>query len=163
MGAIYDNASSGAGTFEARVKAFLTATMLPENVGTIGTGSNEGVRFEGTMFLDASGNVVSNRSTITIKVYDSIWAMNPNVEAPIPIEFDPTKGSVLSGQFSTTTGQGYLLLKDQYGEIRFDGTYNYKSFSGTVSYKNYVNVTGAAASSGPLGQFMINSCGIIRK
>ncbi len=164
IGAIYDSANASAyGTFDDRVKSLLSATMLAENIGTVGTNSNEGVRFTGTMFLDSAGNVVSSKSKLTISIYDSVWAANPTVEAPIPIEFDPTKGSVLSGQFSPTTGQGYLLLKDQYGEIRFDGSYNSMTFTGQVTFKNSVNASGGAATSGTLGQFTINSCGIVQK
>ncbi len=172
IGAIYDGGQALSlgvgGTFEDRMKALLSATTSPDQVGTIGSGLNDttGVRFAGTMFLDQSGNVVSAKSKMTISVYDSIWdqnrVSNPS-EQPIPLEFDSTKGSQFSGQFNLSTGQGYFSMKDQYGEIRFDGTYNAQTFSGTVSFKNTTNVTGSAPASGTLGQFTINSCGIVQR
>lgn len=166
MGAIYDSAN--AATFQNRVKSLLTATMYPEDVGTVGASINDttGVRFAGTMYLDSSGNVISSSSNLTISVYDSVWYNNSlanSSEQPIPLEFNPSSGASLTGQFNVTSGQGYLLVKDNYGEIRFDGTITSQYFSGTVTFKNYTNVTGQNAASGSLGQFMINSCGIVRK
>lgn len=169
IGAIYDSAQGSIyGTFETRVKSLLSATMLEENVGSIESGTNDktGVRFAGTIKLDAAGNVVAASTKLGITVYDSIWYQNSLTnpsEQGILLEFDSAKGATLSGSFAPATGQGYLLVKDQFGEIRFDGSYNAQYFSGTVSYKNLANASGAAATSGSLGQFVINYCGIIQK
>jgi len=164
MGAITDSMQPG--TFSDRVKALLTATMYPQDVGTVGSslGETTGVRFTGTVYLDANGNVNASSSNVKITVYDSIWyndyLTNPSTDG---IPLNPSQGATLSGQFNVTSGQGYLLMKDSYGEIRFDGTITSQTFSGNVTFRNYANVTGQAAASGSLGQFTISSCGIIRK
>lgn len=166
MGAITDSMQPG--TFSDRVKALLTATMYPQDVGTVGSslGETTGVRFTGTVYLDANGNVNASSSNVKITVYDSIWytdyLTNPSTDG-IPLDFNPSQGATLSGQFNVTSGQGYLLMKDSYGEIRFDGTITSQTFSGNVTFRNSANVTGQAAASGSLGQFTISSCGIIRK
>ncbi len=169
IGAIFDSGQSSIyGNFESQVKSLLSATVLPEDIGSIAAGSNEttGVRFAGTLFLETSGQVVASKSKLAVTVYDSVWYQNSLTnpsEQGILLEFNPAKGATISGSFAPTTGQGFLLVKDQYGEIRFDGSYNAQYFSGTVTFKNTANVTGAQATSGSLGQFVINSCGIIKK
>lgn len=166
MGAIIDSMQPA--TFTDRVKALLTATMYPQDVGTVGASLSDttGVRFTGTIYLDGSGNVNASSSNIKIVVYDSIWLMdynlNPSTEG-IPLEFSASNGATLSGNFNVSSGQGYLLMKDAYGEIRFDGTITSQTFSGNVTFRNYQNVTGQNAASGSLGQFTISSCGIIRR
>jgi hypothetical protein len=168
LGAIYENTQTLGLSFQDRVKSLLTATMSPSEVGTVGSGLNEttGVRFAGVIKLDANGNVVQANSKLTISVFDSIWyqnsLLNPS-ESAILLEFDPAAGAIITGQFNLSTGAGSFSVKDQFGEIRFDGTFNAQSFSGTVTYRNTTNVTGAAAASGTLGQFLINTCGIIQR
>lgn len=166
MGAIFDSAQPS--TFQARVVSLLSATMYPQDIGTVGAsiGDTTGVRFTGSLLLDASGNVNPTSSNLKITVYDSIWynqyIMNPSTEG-IPLEFNPSQGAVISGQFNVSTGLGFFQVKDNFGEIRFDGTITSQNFTGTVTFKNDVNVTGQAAATGPLGQFTISSCGIIRR
>lgn len=166
MGAIIDSLQPA--TFSDRVKALLTATMYPEDVGTVGASLSEstGVRFTGSVYLDANGNVNSSSSTFKITVYDSIWyneyIYNSSADG-IPLDFNPSQGAVISGQFSNATGQGYLLLKDGYGEIRFDGTITTQTFSGNVTFRNYANVTGQSPASGSLGQFTVSTCSLIRR
>lgn len=166
MGAIID--SSNPMTFSDRVKALLTATMYPQDVGTVGAslGDSTGVRFTGSIYLDTNGNVNGTNSNIKVMVYDSIWLndyiVNPATEG-IPLDFNPNQGATLSGNFNVSSGQGYLLMKDSYGEIRFDGTITATTFAGSVTFRNYTNITGQSAASGSLGQFTISSCGIIRR
>lgn len=166
LGAIID--STQPATFQSRVVALLTATMQPDQVGTVGAslGETTGVRFKGLLSLDANGNVVSSSSNVIITVYDSIWyndyITNPSVDG-IVLNFSPSTGGTISGQFSNTTGVGYFLVKDAYGEIRFDGTITSQSFTGNVTFRNYANVTGQANASGSLGQFTISTCGFVRK
>lgn len=166
LGAIIDNIQPA--TFQSRVVALLTATMMPEEVGTVGASLSDstGVRFKGNIYLDANGNVVSSSSSVTVTVYDSIWyndyIINPSVEG-IALNFSPSTGGSITGQFSNTTGVGYFLVKDSYGEIRFDGTITSQTFSGNVTFRNYANVTGQANTSGSLGQFQISTCGFVRK
>ena len=166
LGAIVDNMQPS--TFQSRVVALLSATMQPSEVGTVGAslGDTTGVRFKGTLYLDANGNVTSASSNVVITVYDSIWyndyITNPSVDG-IALNFSPSTGGSITGQFSNTTGAGYFLVKDSYGEIRFDGTITAQTFTGNVTFRNYANVTGQANASGSLGQFQISTCGFVRK
>lgn len=166
LGAIVDNVQPA--SFQSRVVALLSATMQPSEVGTIGAslGETTGVRFKGTIYLDANGNVTAGSSNVIITVYDSIWyndyITNPSVEG-IALNFGPSTGGSITGQFNNSTGVGYFLVKDAYGEIRFDGTIASQSFTGNVTFRNYANVTGQANASGSLGQFQISTCGFVRK
>lgn len=161
IGAIYDQT----GNLENQVRALLSATMLPQDIGSVSSlpTDSTGVRFAGKMKLDANGNVIGAQSKILIEVYDSIWLQNrlsnPNEKA-IQIEFDPASGATITGQFNMQTGQGYINLHDQYGDIRFTGAIDAQYFSGTVSFQNTSSVVGAA-SQGNLGQFYILRCGIV--
>ena len=167
-GTIYDSTNSSY-DFENRVKALLSVNLSPSEVGTISPGQADqtGVRFSGIIKLDSSGNVVGAQSKVLISIYDSIYLMNrytnPN-EQEIRIEFDPTlgKGAVLSGQFDTGSGVGYISMKDSYGEVRFNGTIDAQKLSGTVSFQNTTNVAGGAPASGVLGQFYIQRCAFLQ-
>jgi len=162
VGTIYDN--QGSFNFEAQVKALLSATISPNEIGSISPQGNAqtGVRFNGLIKLDASGNVVPAQSRLTISVYDSIWLSNQTASNLIQVIFDPSKGSTISGQFNLTSGDGALLLKDQYGEVRFQGKIDAQNFSGTVSFQNSVSVVGGSPASGTLGQFFIQRCAILQ-
>lgn len=158
VGTIYDATFSSTTSFENRVKLFLSATTLPEDIGTISSGPSDstGVRFQGVIKLDQSGNVVLNQSRIAIKVYDSF--VNGDMQ-PIPVNIN----SAFSGQFNLQTGQGSIVFKDSYGEIRFDGIIDSQYFRGNISYTNYTTVvSGSSPASGPLGQFYIATCGVIQ-
>ncbi|MGZ3690695.1 MAG: hypothetical protein ACXVAX_04290 [Pseudobdellovibrio sp.] len=168
VGTIYDT-SANSYNFQNQVAALLSVNLQPSEVGTVSAAQADqtGVRFTGTVKLDSSGNVVGAQSKVTISIYDSIWLMdrytNPN-EQEIRIEFDPTlgKGAVLSGQFDPSSGQGYLSMRDSYGEVRFTGTIDAQKLSGQVSFQNTTNVTGGAPASGVLGQFYIQRCGFLQ-
>ena len=162
VGTIYDQSSSY--NFEARVKGLLSATIDPSEVGTISAGTNDqtGVRFQGTFKIDSNGTVNLQQSKILIKVYDSYVLQSAidgsNQYQPIPIEFT----SAAAGQYNAQTGVIYVVFKDQYGEVRFDGKLSGDYLSGQVSFVNSTNVTGGAAAQGVLGQFYIARCGIIQ-
>jgi hypothetical protein len=164
VGAIYDPTGFSNGStqsFEERVKLFLSATVISSEVGTISNGASDstGVRFQGAIKLDSSGRVVLNQSKIAIKVYDSFTAQDSTV-APIPVNINAAS----SGQFNLQTGVGYVVFKDQYGEIRLDGRIDSQYFQGNISYTNFVNVNeGAAAATGYLGQFYVATCGMIQQ
>lgn len=167
QGGIFDTSATSY-NFENQVKALLSATMSPYDVGSVSAYPNAqtGVRFKGVVKLDANGAVVGAQSKILISVYDSIYVnnkyTNPN-EVEIQIEFDPAKLATITGQFDTQTGTGYLSLKDKYGEVRFDGTVNAQNFSGTVRFQNSVTVlSGSSPASGSLGQFQIQRCGLLQ-
>lgn len=163
VGTIYDN-SMNSFSFEQNVKGLLSATINPYEVGSISPQGNAqtGVRFSGTVKLDSSGNVLGAQSAVTITVYDSIWQMNQTASNLIKIEFTAAKGATISGQFNTQSGQGNLVLQDQYGTITFNGTLNAQNFSGTVSYQNAVSVLGSTPASGSLGQFFVQKCAFLQ-
>ncbi|WP_409477334.1 hypothetical protein [Pseudobdellovibrio sp. HCB154] len=164
VGTIYDQSSSFTSNFEARVKGLLSATIDPSEVGTISAGANDqtGVRFQGTFKIESNGTVNLQQTKILIKVYDSYVLQSAtdgsNQYQPIPIEFS----SAAAGQFNMQTGSGYVVFRDEYGEVRFDGNLSGDYLSGQVSFVNTTNVTGGAAAQGVLGQFYIARCGIIK-
>lgn len=162
VGTIYDNANSY--NFENQVKGLLSATTSPYEIGSISSQGNAstGVRFNGAIKLDASGNVVAAQTNMKITVYDSIWLANQTQANLIEIVFSTAKSSTITGQFNATSGDGFLSLKDQYGEVRFQGKIDAQNFSGTVSYQNATNVLGGAPASGTLGQFFIQRCAILQ-
>lgn len=161
-GMIGDNSANSI-NFENQVKALLSATTNPSEVGTISASANgTGVGFTGIIKLDASGNVVGAQSNVTITVYDSIWYMNQTPANLIELKFLPTNGSTLSGQFSVATGDGFLSLTDKYGEVRFEGKIDAQNFSGTVRFQNTASVIGGTPASGTLGQFQIQRCAIFK-
>lgn len=168
IGTIYDQGTSASlystGNFEARVKGLLSATIDPSEVGQISSGPSDqtGVRFQGQIKIETNGTVNLAQSKILIKVYDSYVLQSAmdgsNQYQPIPIEFT----SAAAGQFNMQTGSGYVVFRDQYGEIRLDGNLSGDYFSGQVSFTNSTNVTGGSAASGVLGQFYVARCGIIK-
>ncbi len=158
-------AGDATGSFEDRVKALLSASILPQNIGSISgqQSASTGMRFSGKIILDTNGNVLSSKSKITISVYDSIWlsdyAINTGARG-IDLSFDPTRaGHSITGQFNQQTGVGTLLLKDSYGEIRFEGKFDAQNFSGIVKFQNLVSVVGAVTK-GTVGDFSIPRCAI---
>lgn len=167
-GTIYDGTASSY-DFENRVKSLLSVTLQPSEIGNVSGGQADptGVRFSGRIKLDGNGNVVSAQSKVLISIYDSIWLMNkysnPS-EQEIRISFDPNieAGSSISGQFNTDTGVGYFILRDTYGEIRFEGTIDAQRLSGVVSFQNTTNVAGGSPASGVLGQFYIQRCAFLQ-
>lgn len=161
-GYIYDNTTNSF-DFENRVKALLSATVNPAEVGSVSAMANgTGVGFTGLIKLDSSGNIVGAQSKLTITVHDSIWYMNQIDANKIKLNFDPATGSTISGQFNVQTGDGFLSLKDQYGEVRFEGKIDAQNFSGTVKFQNATTVIGGSPASGTLGQFQIQRCAIFQ-
>lgn len=167
IGTIYDQNggfSLTAGSFEDRVKALLSATINPSEVGTISAGPSDstGVRFTGTIKVETNGQVTLSATKIKILVYDSYvlnsqFASDGKKFEPIPIEFT----SAAEGRFDST-GSGFVLFRDSYGEIRLDGQYDNQYFKGTVSFRNTQSVLGGTAAQGTLGQFYVARCGIIQ-
>jgi hypothetical protein len=163
IGTIYDTGTQqislyNSGSYEDRVKAFLSATVNPQEVGQISGAQWDptGVRFQGTIKLDQNGSVQLAQSKMIIKVYDSL-VQSSGVEA-IPVSIEVAS----EGRFDLQTGTGYVVFKDSYGEIRLDGRFDAQNFSGTVSYKNYVSFNNSTPAQGQLGQFLIARCAIIQ-
>ena len=161
-GIIFDN-SGNSYNFENQVKALLSATINPSEVGTISAQANgTGVGFTGIVKLDANGNVVGGQSNVTITVYDNIWYMNQTAANLIELKFNPTNGATLAGQFNMSSGDGFLSLTDKYGEVRFEGKIDAQNFSGTARFQNTSSVLGGTPASGALGQFQIQRCTIFK-
>lgn len=167
IGTIYDQSGGfGLGTtsFQDRVKALLSASVNPAEIGTISSGPTDttGVRFQGVIKVDSAGQVTLASTRMKILVYDSYvlesqYSTNGQKYEPIPIEFT----SAVEGRFDST-GSGFVLFRDQYGEIRFEGRFDAQYFSGTVSFRNTQAVGGGTAAQGTLGQFYVARCGIIQ-
>lgn len=168
IGTIYDQGTAqslySTGNFESRVKGLLSATIDPSEIGQISSSANDqtGVRFQGTIKVETNGTVNLQQTKILIKVYDSFVLQSAsdgtNQYQPIPIEFT----TAAAGQFNMQTGSGYVIFRDQYGEVRFDGNLSGDYLSGQVSFANSTNVTGGSAAQGVLGQFYVARCGIIK-
>jgi hypothetical protein len=113
--------------------------------------------------LATNGQVNLTSTKIEILVYDSYvlnsqYATNGQKYEPIPVRFT----SAAEGRFDPTTGAGFVVFRDSYGEVRFDGKYDAQYFSGTVSFKNTQAVSGLTPQQGTLGQFYVARCGIIQ-
>ncbi len=175
IGTIFDNGQqqvtldSVSGSFESRVKAFLSASTAANEIGQIsGLPTDQtGVRFQGTVKIGANGAVDGTRSKMLIKVYDS-FVLNSELDAngqkfeAIALEFLPRAPTQISGQFNMQTGEGYASFRDSYGEVRFEGRIDAQNFSGVVKFQNTKNVNGGTALSGTLGQFYVARCAIIQ-
>jgi hypothetical protein len=164
VGTIYGQAMSL--NFEQQVKALLSATTNPSDIGSISPNQSDstGVRFSGRVKLDAAGNVVATQSKVTITIYDSYILMDNTIQ-PVILDLDPSaagKNIQISGQFNTSSGDGFISIRDQYGEIRFQGRIDAERFSGTVTFANTQNVTGGQPASGTLGQFWIQRCSFLQ-
>lgn len=161
-GIITDN-SANSYNFENQVKALLSATTNPAEVGSVSAQAYQtGVGFVGLLKMDANGNIVGTSSNLTITVYDSIWLANQTAANLIELKFLPANGSTLSGQFNVASGDGFLSVADKYGEIRFEGKIDAQNFSGTVRFTNLTTVIGGTPASGVLGQFQIQRCAIFK-
>ena len=160
VGTIFDQGNNIQVSFEDRVKGLLSVTVNPEEVGQISSlpSDSTGVRFKGAIKLDANGNVNLQQSSMLISVYDSYVLQYPEQFQAIEVSF----AQATAGQFNMQTGQGYVLFRDQYGEVRFDGIIDAQNLSGTVSYKNNSHINGSAPAQGQLGQFSVARCGIFK-
>jgi hypothetical protein len=160
-GKIYD--ANGSVNFEAQVKGFVSATLNPESLGTIsGNISNPttGVDFNGSFSFDQDGNLVPDKSTLTIKIFDSYvnQVYNGQVIQPYVVQF--SKAS--EGYLNRSTGQLRVTFQDSYGSIVFDGRMSGANVDGQVTYDNKVAVDGLSPSSGVLGSFIAYSCSMIK-
>ena len=175
IGTIFDNSQqqvtldSVSGTFESRVKAFLSASTAASEIGQIsGLPTDQtGVRFQGTIKIGANGTVDGTQSKMLIKIYDS-FVLNSELDAngqkfeAITLEFLPKAPTQITGQFNLQTGEGYTSFRDSFGEVRFEGRIDAQNFSGVVKFQNTKNVNGGNALSGTLGQFYVARCAIIQ-
>ncbi|HEY1080496.1 MAG TPA: hypothetical protein VGE46_10365 [Bdellovibrio sp.] len=164
-GKIFDPANNSA-QFEGQVKGFVSATLDPENLGTIGAtiDGKTGVDFCGWFQFDSAGNLVPASSAVIIKIVDSYAGQVINGQTVQP--YNVTFSAGTSGTVNHTTRQIDVVFKDNYGEIRFQGQYGANGdmnlVEGSVYYTNTVAVSGYAVSSGKLGTFRAYKSSLIK-
>lgn len=160
IGKIFDPYSSP--QFESQVKGFVSATMDPQEFGTISGNiyDSTGIDFKGSFQFDSQGNLISESSSLWIKIVDSYVKQTYNGELvqPFIVEFVAAN----SGIIDRNTRQFKVIFKDNFGEIIFVGRYDNQIAEGEVSYVNNTAVAGYQPASGKLGSFRAYSCGLIK-
>jgi hypothetical protein len=164
VGRVYENNASGSSyTFEQRAKGLISATVDPQNFGSISGNPNDaqsGVTIEGRLRYDANGAVILDQSNLRLMVYDSYVGQKDSAGAtiqPYPINFN----AATSGTVNVSTKQFTVLFKDSYGEVTVTGTINNSTVVGSISYTNYSSYNGGQGVSAVLGGFTINACALI--
>lgn len=163
-GKIFDAAGNSA-LFENQVKSFVSATMDPQQFGSISgvISDRTGVDMVGTFTFDSAGQLVTGQSAVLIKIFDSLVGQVYNGETipPYTIQFS----TAASGSIDRATKQFAVKFADSYGEIVFQGRFDNSSVNGitegTVSYTNYTAVSGFSPASGTLGSFRAYTCALI--
>lgn len=158
-GKVYDSANPT--SFEARVKAFVSATMDSNLLGSIegAIDAKTGIDLFPTFKFDSSGNVDLAGSNFTMKIFDSYaktYYQGTYIE-PYTIQFFQASSGSINRAARTFT----ITFKDEFGDITFTGNYGSQVVSGTVSFNNYTSATGGQTARGTLGQFSIHSCSLI--
>lgn len=166
VGKIFDSQSYGS-RFEEQVKAFVSATLDPEALGTISGNINDktGIDFSASFPFDSNNQLIASEASISIKIFDS-YAKEPyngQVIPPYEVAFSQAK----SGTINRNTRQINVVFEDEYGSITFAGQYGVMEGSqgpfvvGKVSFNNYKSVKGSPQS-GQLGDFKIYDCAMIK-
>lgn len=163
-GKIFDT-SGDSFRFESQVKSFVSATMNPQEFGTISgvITDKTGVDMVASFTFDSSGQLVTSQSAVLIKIFDSYVGQTYNGETvpPYTIQFSTAN----SGSIDRANRQFTVKFVDSYGEIVFQGRYDNSSANGvaegTVSYTNYTAVSGFSPASGTLGSFRSYTCALI--
>lgn len=150
-----------ASTFEQQVKSFVSATLDPQNLGSISGNiyDKTGIDLFATFRFDSTGNIVADSSNVTIKIFDSYakQVYNGQVIEPYVVQFNAAS----EGMIDRNTRQFQVKFRDGYGEIIFQGSYDNSIAQGTVYYQNYTAVSGYSPASGTLGSFRLYSCSLI--
>lgn len=158
--------SSAGNNFEIQVKAFVSATLNPNELGSISGDINAktGVDFKGLFKFDSANQLVADASSIAIKIFDSYANTTQNGQFIPPYEFSFSKAK--SGSINRNTRQINVVFEDEYGSITINGSYNDLSANGTVNgvvtFKNYKAVSGYTPQSGTLGSFTAYACAMIQ-
>ena len=159
VGKIYDSQSYGS-RFEEQVKAFVSATLDPEALGTISGGIADatGVDFTASFPFDSNNQLIAAQASISIKIFDSYakTTYNGQVVPPYEVAFTQAK----SGTINRNTRQINVVFEDEFGSITINGTFDGNMVTGKVSFNNYKSVKGSPQS-GQLGDFKIYQCAMI--
>ncbi|MBX2996760.1 MAG: hypothetical protein KF681_18220 [Bdellovibrionaceae bacterium] len=143
---------SGNYDFESATKTFLSPTISPESIGSIDSNS---VFLRGYVEVDYSGNVIANRSSISIEIRDSYAGGNDNGQTvpAIHVNMQAASGRAYGGQVD-------LSFRDNYATVRMVGTFSNVSggnqFTGQITFQN----NGAYQQT--WGNFQIDTCGFFR-
>lgn len=159
-GKIYDQNNSA--NFETQVKAFVSATLDPNSLGSISGNINDatGVDFNGLFKFDSAGKLIPESSSITIRIFDSY--VKQVIDGKTVQPYDVTFTQAKSGTINRNTRQINVLFEDEYGSITITGTYDGQIVQGTVAFRNSVAVTGYTPQSGTLGSFRNYQCAMIQ-
>lgn len=160
-GKIYDAQASYGSNFEQQVKAFVSATLEPDALGTISGNISDatGVDFTASFPFDSNNQLIADSASITIKIFDSYAKQTYNGQVVPPYEVSFSKAK--SGTIDRHSRRISVVFEDDYGSITFDGTYDNTYVRGTVSFNNYKSVSGSPQA-GELGDFMIFQCAMIK-
>ncbi|KYG64065.1 hypothetical protein AZI86_14775 [Bdellovibrio bacteriovorus] len=159
VGKIFDSQSYGS-RFEEQVKAFVSATLDPEALGTISGNINDatGIDFTASFPFDSNNQLIAAQASISIKIFDSYakTTYNGQVVPPYEVAFSQAK----SGTINRNTRQINVVFEDEFGSITLTGTYDGSMVNGKVSFNNYKALKGSPQS-GQLGDFRIYQCAMI--
>lgn len=166
LGMIYNNSLSPQ-VFETRVKDFLSATINPNEVGSIGSGNNSGVTFSGVFKFDTAGNIQTSGTQLVFTITDSFalqggYDIYGNPYKPITVKFEQSSGAQFSGQWNRQNNSVNVTIQDSYGTVQLQGSVDAQYFSGTMSFQNTQHVLGSAPLQGTLAQFRIARCGFFQ-
>ncbi|MFN7824572.1 MAG: hypothetical protein ACK5P6_04340 [Pseudobdellovibrionaceae bacterium] len=151
-----------ASTFQEAVKALVSATVNPDEVGQVS--NRNGVILYGDIQIDGAGNV-TNQSKMMLEIRDSYVGQTGSdgkvieaIRIAMALSTSPNQRSYVRN------GQAELFFADQYGWIRLKGTYDGSWFQGSeVEFQNSTIYQGGSAPRGGfLGGFYVQTCGFFR-
>lgn len=164
-GRIFSDTMTG-DTFRLAWADFFSAIMAPELLGDLNGASSStatGVTVSIKIKL-ANNQVVAAESKLAIAVKDSFVGQKSPETGELINVLKADFTSAQSGSWNVTNGTGNFTLNfaDEYGTVTLTGTVKGQTATGTVSFKNLKHHDGqSAAKSGNLGNFSINSCGLL--
>ncbi|MCE3010348.1 MAG: hypothetical protein LW875_07030 [Proteobacteria bacterium] len=154
-----------ASTFQEAVKALVSATVNPNEVGQVS--NRNGVILYGDVQLDGAGNATT-QSKMMLEIRDSyVGQTGADGKVIEAIRISMALSTNPSQRSYVRNGQAELFFADQYGWIRLKGTYDGSWFQGSeVEFQNSTVYQGASQGSAPrggyLGGFYVQTCGFFR-
>lgn len=128
--------------FQERVSGFVSATMDPENLGTVSgsSGDKTGIRFSGLVIVKG-GNIDQSASKVHIAVWDSYagTTIEGKTVPEYPLDFNRiTKFKVSGTKYE-------IVFEDEYGYVGFYGDKVGDKFTGNFTYRNHKMYDGSDA------------------
>lgn len=165
VGRVFDDAALAQyGSFEARVKALISANYNPEYIGSVvgvNAASPTCVTLEGSLQFGSNGQIIADKASLRMKVYDSLADTPDTTGQPAgayPIEF----ATAQSGQIESD-GKFTVVFGDALGTLTITGRIVQSQVQGEIAFVNIKSFNGGSGASGPLGSFAINAASFIRK